>query len=116
MRIRVSEEKKGNDDVTGDMEMNSTPFQEALVRIAFVGSSDTQNFRKKVNPNAAACIITLCKILDNILLEKKYTSKTRSIKLSNKLFQDKIGVVPGGGEYQNLCKTSSIHSSEIALC
>ena len=96
--MQVFEEKKGIDDVTEVIETNSTPFQDALIKIAFVESSDTKELRKKVNPHAAACIITLCKILDNILLEKKYTTKTRSIKLSNKLFQDKNGVVPGGGE------------------
>ena len=98
MMLQVQEEKKGNDCDGDDVETNSTAFREALVRIAFVESIDRRAIRKKINSNAAACIITLCKILDNILLEKKYTTKTRSIKLSNKLFQDKIGVVPGGGE------------------
>lgn len=47
---------------------------------------------------ACSCIITLCKILDNIILEKRYNAKTRSIKLSNKLFKDKVGKVQGGGK------------------
>ena len=46
-----------------------------------------------------SCIVTLSKILDNILLESKYNPKTRTIKLSNRLFRDKIGTVPGGGEF-----------------
>ena len=46
-----------------------------------------------------SCIVTLCKILDNILLESKYNPKTRTIKLSNRLFCDKIGTVPGGGKF-----------------
>lgn len=49
---------------------------------------------------ACSCVITLCKILDNIILEKKYNAKTRSIKLSNKLFKDKVGKVQGGGKVQ----------------
>ena len=46
---------------------------------------------------ASSCVITLCKILDNIIFEKQYNAKTRSIKLSNKLFKDKVGKVSGGG-------------------
>ena len=68
-------------------------------------TSNSNNNNNKINEIgnvnkclASSCVITLCKILDNIILERKYNAKTRSIKLSNKLFKDKVGKVIGGGE------------------
>lgn len=62
------------------------------------GKDDSNNIIGANKNLACSCVITLCKILDNIILEKKYNAKTRSIKLSNKLFKDKVGKVQGGGE------------------
>jgi hypothetical protein len=88
-----------------DSSVINNPFLKALSRIESTyedisggdndGSSTELNNEKAL---ASACIITLCKILDNIILEKKYNPKTRSIKLSNKLFKDKVGKVLGGGK------------------
>ncbi len=61
-------------------------------------SADARKDNSTSKSLACACVITLCKILDNIILERKYNPKTRSIKLSNKLFKDKVGKVLGGGK------------------
>ena len=56
-----------------------------------------ENIRTSNPSNISAnCLVTLCKVLDNILSEKEYNAKTRSIKLNNKVFHERVGRVSGG--------------------
>jgi len=80
-------------------------FQRSLDKVAKYnstllksGSNANAPSSAKVDAITASCLITLCKVLDNILLERQYNPKTRSIKLGNKLFRDRVGKVPGGGK------------------
>jgi len=80
-------------------------FQRSLDKVAKFnstlsksGSNANAPSSVKVDAITASCLITLCKVLDNILLERQYNPKTRSIKLGNKLFRDRVGKVPGGGK------------------
>ena len=83
------------------------PFFKSLCKVesTYDDSDETSPDDNANADKALVCgaIITLCKILDNIILEKKYNAKTRSIKLSNKLFKDKVGKVSGGGECSTQC-------------
>ena len=68
-------------------------------------------------PQPKACISTLTKMLDNILSEykplavgggsspskKPYNPKTRSVKLTNKMFHARVGSVEGGIAFLELC-------------
>jgi len=72
-------------------------FQKSLDKIAKHGKSSSATGNPSPG-NTSSCVITLCKVLDNILLERQYNPKTRSIKLSNQLFRERVGSVPGGGE------------------
>jgi|EP00979_Chaetoceros_neogracilis_P000445 hypothetical protein len=82
---------------------NISAFQMALDKVSkcnatVLNAEILSSSRTKVDATAAFCLITLCKVLDNILLERQYNPKTRSIKLGNKLFHDRVGKVPGGGK------------------
>lgn len=70
-------------------------FQKSLDKIVKHGKTSSVSGESLVT---MSCIITLCKVVDNMLLERQYNPKTRSIKLGNKLFRDRVGSVPGGGE------------------
>lgn len=70
-------------------------FQKSLDKISKHGKSSSEKTKPSVT---ASCLVTLCKVLDNIILEKKYNAKTRSIKLGNKLFRERVGNIPGGGK------------------
>jgi len=83
---------------------------EALIQVTFhrfTSQTETSlagiSKGKVINVKAKDCIITLSKILDNILREKKYNPKTRSIKLTNRLFREKIGLVPGATDFLLAC-------------
>lgn len=80
-------------------------FQRSLDKVAKYNSTLLKSeinanvpFSVRIDAITASCLITLCKVLDNILLERQYNPKTRSIKLGNKLFRDRVGKVPGGGK------------------
>jgi len=76
-------------------------FRKALDKITV---NNNGSLKGVVDPKRNGCVITLCKILDNILLERKYNPKTRSIKLSNKLFRERVGSIPGGVDILLACK------------
>lgn len=78
-------------------------FQKALDKVSkynatLLKARSNSSSKTNVDVTPAYCLITLCKVLDNILLERQYNPKTRSIKLGNKLFRDRVGKVPGGGK------------------
>jgi hypothetical protein len=77
-------------------------FQKSLDKIAKHGKSSSATGNPSPS-NTSSCVITLCKVLDNILLERQYNPKTRSIKLSNQLFRERVGSVPGGVEFLLAC-------------
>jgi len=70
-------------------------FQKSLDEIAKHGQTSAASGESEIT---VLCLVTLSKVLDNILLERQYNPKTRSIKLGNKLFRDRVGSVPGGGK------------------
>lgn len=82
-------------------------FQRALDKIAKYDAITKARNQKAQGPGVdlttASCLITLSKVLDNILLERKYNPKTRSIKLGNKLFRERVGRIPGGVEFLLAC-------------
>ena len=70
-------------------------FQKSLDKISKHGQTSLVAGESEIT---VLCVVTLSKVLDNILLERQYNPKTRSIKLGNKLFRDRVGSVPGGGK------------------
>lgn len=70
-------------------------FQKSLDKILKHGQTSLVAGESEIT---VLCVVTLSKVLDNILLERQYNPKTRSIKLGNKLFRDRVGSVPGGGK------------------
>ncbi len=80
----------------GEINKKVSSFQKALDKISYQNESNGSG--REISGSSISCVITLCKVLDNILLERQYNSKTRSIKLGNKLFRERVGSVPGGGK------------------
>jgi hypothetical protein len=87
------------------MENSILAFQKALDKIYKHGRTSSANGEAEMT---VLCLVTLSKVLDNILLERQYNPKTRSIKLGNKLFRERVGSVPGGGESLRLRFVSAI--------
>ena len=77
------------------MDNSILAFQKALDKINKHGRTSSANGEAEMT---VLCLVTLSKVLDNILLERQYNPKTRSIKLGNKLFRERVGSVPGGGK------------------
>ncbi|KAI2494375.1 hypothetical protein MHU86_20147 [Fragilaria crotonensis] len=55
---------------------------------------------------AEECVVTLAKVLDNILTEEKYEKKTRKFKLSNETFKRRVVRHSGGLEVLIACQFS----------
>ena len=82
-------------------------------RIARVSASDSSPATKSAatasRKAARACALTLAKIVDNILDEIRsggailYDGKKRSLRLTNRVFRDRIGAVDGGVEFLLAC-------------
>ena len=49
------------------------------------------------------CIVTIAKVLDNILTEKEYNKKTRKLKLSNPTFEKRVVRHVGGVDFLKAC-------------
>lgn len=99
--VRVVDDTKPKMNMVSDASSQSSLdrsialFQKSLDKIVKHGKTSSVSGESLVT---MSCIITLCKVVDNMLLERQYNPKTRSIKLGNKLFRDRVGSVPGGGE------------------
>ena len=99
--VRVVDDTKPKMNMVSDASSQSpldrsiALFQNSLDKIVKHGKTSSVSGETLVT---MSCIITLCKVVDNMLLERQYNPKTRSIKLGNKLFRDRVGSVPGGGE------------------
>ena len=99
--VRVVDDTKTKMNMVSDASSQSpldrsiALFQNSLDKIVKHGKTSSVSGETLVT---MSCIITLCKVVDNMLLERQYNPKTRSIKLGNKLFRDRVGSVPGGGE------------------
>ena len=99
--VRVVDDTKPKMNMVSDASSQSSLdrsialFQNSLDKIVKHGKTSSVSGETLVT---MSCIITLCKVVDNMLLERQYNPKTRSIKLGNKLFRDRVGSVPGGGE------------------
>ena len=99
--VRVVDDTKPKMNMVSDASSQSSLdrsialFQKSLDKIVKHGRTSSVSGESLVT---MSCIITLCKVVDNMLLERQYNPKTRSIKLGNKLFRDRVGSVPGGGE------------------
>lgn len=99
--VRVVDDTKPKMNMVSDASSQSpldrsiALFQNSLDKIVKHGKTSSVSGESLVT---MSCIITLCKVVDNMLLERQYNPKTRSIKLGNKLFRDRVGSVPGGGE------------------
>ena len=52
------------------------------------------------------CIVTLAKVLDNIITESTYNKKTRKLKLSNQTFARRVARHEGGVDFLLACKFS----------
>lgn len=52
------------------------------------------------------CMVTLAKVLDNILTESSYDKKTRKLKLTNKTFSRRVARHKGGIDFLRACKFS----------
>jgi len=52
---------------------------------------------------SSECIVTLAKVLDNILTEKEYTKKTRKLKVSNPIFDKRVVRHVGGVQFLKEC-------------
>jgi hypothetical protein len=52
---------------------------------------------------AEECVVTLAKVLDNILTEETYEKKTRKLKLSNETFQRRVARHSGGIDVLMAC-------------
>jgi len=50
------------------------------------------------------CIVTLAKVLDNILAENSYNKKTRKLKLTNSTFNRRVARHKGGVPFLQACK------------
>ena len=81
----------------GEIDKKIPSFLKALEKISDNNTLDRSG--GEISSSSISCVVTLCKVLDNILLEREYNAKTRTIKLGNKLFRERVGCVPGGGEY-----------------
>ena len=53
---------------------------------------------------AEECVVTLAKVLDNILLEERYEKKTRKFKMSNETFNRRVVRHPGGLDVLIACR------------
>jgi hypothetical protein len=82
--------------------MQSDSHLDAIPSIKAMEEALLQIFQSSFDADSKACLVTLMKVLDNVL-HKPGDDRVRSIRLNNAAFQRKVGSRPGGIEFLLAC-------------